>query len=177
MILPSIPAIQLGELNIQSQYARPTTAIVEVAPEPYNPILNQEELEKIIRRVTPLEPVRAKKIAKLEPKPIPKPKAPQRAVKSAPAGWYPAYQCTWWVWTKRPVPGWNNASDWLWQAKRDGWTTSSKPVVGAIGWEPGHVVYIEAVNGSTVTISECNYDGAGSCRTTTKPASRYTYIY
>jgi LysM repeat protein len=95
----------------------------------------------------------------------------------APAGWYPVGQCTWLVWTKRPVGMWGNASDWLYNAQRDGVATGSTPRAGAIGWTSGHVVYVESVHGDTVTISEANYDYAGSIRTIDMPASKYLYIY
>lgn len=96
---------------------------------------------------------------------------------TAPAGWFQKGQCTWLVWTKRPVGLWNDASDWLWQAKRDGYTISDTPIAGAIGWEPGHVVYVSAVEGNSVTIIEANYDYHGSIRTISRPANYYTYIY
>lgn len=100
-----------------------------------------------------------------------------RSGKSTP-GWYYAGQCTAWVANKRFVPdGWGNASDWKWHAQAEGWTVSSVPVAGAIGWTYGHVVYIESVNGDTVTISEQNWDFNGSIRTVTKPVSTYTYLY
>ena len=95
----------------------------------------------------------------------------------APAGWYPVGQCTHFVWTKRPVGMWGNASDWLYNAQRDGLKTSSVPRAGAIGWTSGHVVYVESVYGDMVTISEANYDYAGSIRTIDMPASTYQYIY
>ena len=177
MLTPYIATIQMGNLQIQSTYTRPTFAIVEVVPEPYNPFLTKEELKKIKRPIKHIELPRIQKLTELKQKPIPKPKVVQRAVKRAPVGWYPKYQCTWWVWTKRPVPSWNNASDWLWQAKRDGWTISKTPIAGAIGWTPGHVVFIEAVNDNSVTISEANYDSNGSIRRIDKPSHSYTYIY
>lgn len=96
---------------------------------------------------------------------------------TASQGWFPKYQCTYHVWTKRPVGQWNDANDWYWQAQRDGWATGTTPQVGAIGWEPGHVVYIEAVDGDRVYISERNYDNHGSYREMWKPASEYKYIY
>lgn len=95
----------------------------------------------------------------------------------APSGWYPVGQCTWYVWTRRPVGMWGNASDWLYNAQRDGLSTGSTPRAGAIGWTSGHVVYVESVHGNTVTISEANYDYAGSIRTIDMPASNYQYIY
>lgn len=95
----------------------------------------------------------------------------------APSGWYPVGQCTWYVWTRRPVGMWGNASDWLYNAQRDGLSTGSVPRAGAIGWTSGHVVYVESVHGDIVTISEANYDYAGSIRTINMPASNYQYIY
>lgn len=96
---------------------------------------------------------------------------------TAPSGWFPAYQCTWYVWTRRAVGQWNDASDWYWQAQRDGWETGTTPRAGAIGWEPGHVVYIESVNGNRVFISERNYDLKGSYRERWANDSEFKYIY
>lgn len=88
------------------------------------------------------------------------------------------YQCAGWVASKRYVPaGWGNATNWKNAATRAGWTISKTPVAGAIGWRPGHVVYVEAVHGNTVTISERNYDWKNSVRTITIPTSTYTYLY
>lgn len=58
-----------------------------------------------------------------------------------------------------------------------GMATGSTPRVGAIGWKGNHVVYVEAVHGNTITISENNYDFAGSTRTIQRPADYYLYIY
>lgn len=96
---------------------------------------------------------------------------------TAPSGWFPRYSCTGHVASKRSVGQWNDASDWFWQAQRDGWATGSTPAVGAIGWQSGHVVYIEAIEGDQVYISERNYDNNGSYREIWKPASQYKYIY
>lgn len=143
-----------------------------------------EELTDIVKsKVEPLEVPTFEEIKPVEQVAVPEPKAAQTSSTSvsratAPSGWFPKSQCTWLVWTKRPVGLWNDATDWLWQAKRDGWATGSEPRAGAIGWEYGHVVYIEKVNGDgTVTITEANYDRRGSIRTIDRPASRYTYIY
>ena len=100
-----------------------------------------------------------------------------RGSQRASSGWYPYGQCTYWVSTQRAVGQWNNASDWLWQARRDGWATGSTPQVGAIAWEPGHVSYVIAVNGNQVTVSEMNYRGLGVVSTRTEPASNFQYIY
>ncbi len=104
--------------------------------------------------------------------------APVRA-----SGGYNGYQrgqCTWYVKNRKPsVPeGWHDATDWKYYATKAGWTVSSTPVAGAIGWVYGHVVYVESVSGSMVTISEMNYDYVPyHTRTITVPAGRYTYLY
>lgn len=99
---------------------------------------------------------------------------------SSPAlSWWGYHQCTWHVASKRPVGFWNNASEWYWQAQRDGWSTGLTPAVGAIGVQKSgnHVVYIERVDGDMVYISERNYDNRGSYREIWKPANLYRYIY
>ncbi len=96
---------------------------------------------------------------------------------TAPEGWYDYHSCTWHVWSKRSVGKWGNASQWYWQAQKDGWTTGTTPVAGAIGWTSGHVVYIESVDGNQVYISERNYDYNGSYRERWADASDFKYIY
>lgn len=93
----------------------------------------------------------------------------------APAGWFPRGQCTHHVWTKTFVPKWNNATDWKWQAQRDGWNVSKTPTAGSIAWRVGHVGYVVAVDGSKVKISEANYDYRGSVRTIWVSKSAYPY--
>ena len=97
---------------------------------------------------------------------------------TAPSGWFPYGQCTYWVWSNRSVGQWNNASSWYTQAQRDGWATGSTPEVGAIAWEYGHVSLVEAVNSDgTVDISEMNYSGLGVVSYRTRPATQFKYIY
>lgn len=87
-------------------------------------------------------------------------------------------QCTGFVASKRYVPsGWGNASNWYGAAQAAGWTTSSVPVPGAIGWSSGHVVYVESIGDGVVTISEQNYDWNSGIRTITIPVDKYLYIY
>lgn len=101
-----------------------------------------------------------------------------RTAEKPSSGWFPYGQCTYYVWSMRSVGKWNNASDWLWQAQRDGYATGSTPRVGAIAWEPGHVSYVTAVhNDGTITVSEMNYQGWGVISTRTAPASNFKYIY
>jgi len=91
--------------------------------------------------------------------------------------------CTWYVASRRAVPGnWGNAQTWLSAARGSGYGTGSVPRAGAVAWQRGnHVAYVESVNGDTVTVSEMNYWGGGggwgrrSYRTTS--ASTFMYIY
>ena len=105
---------------------------------------------------------------------------PRGAVRGsqAPSGWYPYGQCTYLVWSERPVGQWNNASQWLAQAQRDGWATGSTPQVGAIAWEPNHVSLVVAVNDDgTIRVKEMNYVGLGVISYRTAPATQFKYIY
>lgn len=136
--------------------------------------------EKIVPEYTQIEALSApsfSNLALMTKIPVEPVIQPQNSSDTAPSGWYPVGQCTHYVWSRRPVPGWGNATSWLYEAKQAGWTISDKPIAGAIGWTYGHVVYVESVQGSTVTISEANYDWRGSIRTITVPTSKYTYLY
>lgn len=134
----------------------------------------------------PLQQLKKKKLGKLAKVYI-KPRessvklatATTRSRATAPAGWFSdSSQCTYYIWSRRAVGKWNDASAWLWQAKRDGWSTGSVPRSGAIAWKMGHVALVESVSGSIMTISERNYDYQGSTRTITVPISSYTaFIY
>ncbi len=91
--------------------------------------------------------------------------------------------CTWYVASRRAVPGnWGNAYSWLSAARAAGYATGGAPRAGAVAWEGGHVAYVESVNGDgTVTVSEMNFWGNGggwgrrSYRTTA--AGHFQYIY
>ena len=97
----------------------------------------------------------------------------------ATSGWhYPYGQCTYFVSTQRSVGQWNNASEWTRQAKRDGWSTGSTPVVGAIGQKGNHVVYVIGVNSDgTFTLSEMNYRTAGVITYRTVSSAGWSFIY
>jgi len=96
----------------------------------------------------------------------------------APSGWYSYGWCTYYVSTQRSVGQWNNASEWVWQAQRDGWATGSTPQVGAIAQQANHVAYVRAVHSNgTMTISEMNYEGFGVTSSRTIPASGWRFIY
>lgn len=110
--------------------------------------------------------------------PVVQPVRSSGGLATAPAGWYPVNQCTHHIWSKRPVGRWNNASEWYWQAQRDGWATGLTPQVGAIGVAYGnHVVYIERVDGNRVYVSERNWDFRGSYNERWASASDFRYIY
>lgn len=72
-------------------------------------------------------------------------------------------QCTDYVARKVPVTWRGNANRWIANAKAQGYKVDKIPSPGNIlvsseSWY-GHVMYIESVNGSKVTISEWNYAG------------------
>jgi len=79
---------------------------------------------------------------------------------------YPWGWCTWYAAYRRNIPhSWGNAGQWLSSAKRAGYATGSAPQAGAVivtreSWY-GHVAYVEAVSGDSITISEMNYEGWG----------------
>lgn len=91
--------------------------------------------------------------------------------------------CTFYVANRRSVPPmWGDARNWLYNAQSSGFSTGSVPVPGAIAWTGagyyGHVAYVEAVSGNTVTVSEMNFNGAWNRVTSrTAPASSFRYIY
>lgn len=89
--------------------------------------------------------------------------------------------CTWYVKNRRPdLPNnLGNGGSWVANAASMGLATGSKPVAGAVGEQPGHVVYVESVNANgTVNISEMNYNGGlGQVHYRTAPASNFRYIY
>lgn len=127
-----------------------------------------EPSEKLKPRIPPVEAKNASQPIKSSPN------QPSTGLN----GYY-AGECTGYVASRRYVPpGWGNASDWKYNAQRAGWTVSSTPVAGAIGWRSGHVVYVESVNpDGSVTISEQNYDWNSSIRTITISPSQYQYLY
>lgn len=104
---------------------------------------------------------------------------------------YPSGQCTWYVWSKRPDLPWfpghsGDAKNWIASANARGIPTGTTPVVGAVAvMQPGqygsgvwgHVAYVEAVSGGTITISEANYGGyrPGHRRTISAAGLRFIY--
>ena len=71
-----------------------------------------------------------------------------------------------------------NGGSWVANAAAQGIPTGSTPRVGAVAEQPGHVAYVEAVNGGMVTVSEMGYNySQGQFNRRTVPASNFTYIY
>lgn len=141
---------------------------------------------ELTQQLTPVELIQApphEKLSQLTQIPVAASKPAQTASTAAtrtskpPAGWFPWGQCTWYVWSKRSVGFWNNATDWLWQARRDGWSTGSTPRVGAIAWQTGHVALVTGISGSNVTVTESNHKGLGVITSRTVPATTFQYIY
>lgn len=91
--------------------------------------------------------------------------------------------CTWYVKNRRPdLPNrMGNANAWYGSAQAMGLSTGSVPRVGAVGVSfagfYGHVVYVESVNGSTITVSEMNYAGWNIVSSRTANAGEFVYIY
>ena len=79
---------------------------------------------------------------------------------------FPYGYCTWYVATRTYVPWSGHAKSWLYNARAYGYRTGTTPVAGSIVvtteniWY-GHVAYVEAVHGNTITLSEMNYVGWG----------------
>ena len=74
-----------------------------------------------------------------------------------------AGQCTWYVANMRNIPWMGNAIEWWPNARAAGFAEGQTPQVGAImvtsesGY--GHVALVTAVNGSSWTVTEMNYNG------------------
>jgi len=88
--------------------------------------------------------------------------------------------CTWYVKEKRPdLPnGLGNGGQWVANAAARGFATGTSPRTHAVAEQTGHVAYVESVSGSSVNISEMNYNGGiGKVHTRTVTASTFKYIY
>lgn len=72
------------------------------------------------------------------------------------------------------VSGLGNAGVWDDNAPKKGLSVSNTPLVGSAGVDEryGHVVYVESVSGSTITISEYNWGSTGSYGSRTGTASQ-----
>lgn len=181
MLSSYIAAIQIGQLQIQSEYARPVTAIVETAPEIHSPIFDIKEIEQITQPVSSIEPLQAPQIEQLAQVPPPEPKVAQRAPIAG--NGYARCNCTFYAKMRRPdLPNnLGNANTWFSRASAQGIPVGYKPKVGAIGEAlvgTMHVVYVESVNGDgTVTISEWNFTGPCALSKRTVNQNNFRYIY
>lgn len=87
--------------------------------------------------------------------------------------------CTWYVKNRRPdLPNnLGNAITWTVRAAAQGIGTGLKAVPGAVGQKGNHVVYVESVNGSMMTISEMNYEGWNIKSSRTTSTAGWSFIY
>ncbi|MDB5178939.1 MAG: hypothetical protein JWN01_882 [Patescibacteria group bacterium] len=97
---------------------------------------------------------------------------------------YSRGQCTWYVASRRQIPGgWGNAKAWYYHATASGWAVGTVPAVAAVAWTPsgyyGHVALVEQVSadGRQVYVSEMNYRGVGVKSFRWAPTSSFKYIY
>lgn len=109
--------------------------------------------------------------------------APQDSITTP---WGYSRECVSWAgWRRsqlgRTAYGWGNANQWASGARAAGLRVDSSPEVGAIAQTSagpfGHVAVVEAIEGSTVVVSEMNYDDAGHYRLGAYPVSYFVYIH
>jgi hypothetical protein len=83
-----------------------------------------------------------------------------------------------WKWDWASL-GAGSAHSWADAWARNGWPTSSEPVVGAIAWFPyNHVAYVQSINGDgSVNIEEYNQNSDHSYHRRTIPAGSALYLY
>lgn len=82
------------------------------------------------------------------------------------------------------MPYWGgrgNANQWPSSARSDGISTGNTPQVGSVAISMngyyGHAMWVEAVNGNMIYVSQYNYDLAGSYSEMWVNGSNFTYIY
>lgn len=92
--------------------------------------------------------------------------------------------CTWYVKNRRGASLPNslgNANTWYARAQALGLATGGTPRPGAVGTTTrgalGHVVYVESVNGDSITISEMNAPTWGKVTYRTASPGEFVYIY
>jgi surface antigen/peptidoglycan hydrolase CwlO-like protein len=109
--------------------------------------------------------------------------APQDSITTP---WGYSRECVSWAgWRRKDLGrvayGWGNANQWANGARSAGLRVDSSPEVGAIAQTSagpfGHVAVVEAVSGSSVIVSEMNYDDAGHYRLGKYPAAYFVYIH
>jgi surface antigen len=102
---------------------------------------------------------------------------------------YPAGQCTWYAWSRRPDLGGNfgNAGTWAGAASRAGFPVSSIPAVGTIAvfapyqngaYGYGHVAHVEQIlSGNRIVVSDYNWVRPLSYGVHTVSSSGLRFIY
>ena len=88
--------------------------------------------------------------------------------------------CTWWAKQMRPdLPNnLGNGGQWVARAAAQGIPTGSVAQAGAIAEIPGHVAYVESVNGNMMTITEYGWNYTqGQFNRRTVPTSGWMFIY
>ena len=161
--------------KVSKRFKRPLRRVICANPKITNP--DRIDVGERLKIPHKKDKLKCAKIKTLLPISRVKPPTSTGGFSVAPSGWYPVGQCTWYVWTRRPVGMWGNASTWYSMAQAEGWAVGSTPKVGAIGQQGNHVVLIEKVKGSQVYLSERNYDYNGSYRERWANAGDFVYIY
>ncbi len=76
------------------------------------------------------------------------------------------------------MPFYDNANKWGSRASALGYAVNGTPAIGSVAWSNagtyGHVAWVEAVNGSTVTVQQYNADWHGHWSRVDTNASRWT---
>ena len=79
------------------------------------------------------------------------------------------------------ISSWGNANNWGNSARARGYRVDSNPAPGTVAYSTsgpyGHVMWVESVNGNTITLSEYNYVYGNFSRRSGVPASAYHYIH
>ena len=120
-------------------------------------------------------------VSQVTPTPASAPRGAAPIASSSAGNTYYRGYCTWYAKERRAdLPNMlGNGGQWVANAAARGYATGSVPRAGAIAEIPGHVMYVEAVNGDgTIVISEMNGPaGFGVVGTRTIAASSARYIY
>jgi hypothetical protein len=161
--LSASPGVSAQQVLIDAPQNLPTPA----------PIVQPIEAPVLVP-VVPVAPIPVPPPAP-KPKPQPKPVVPQNVAGNS----YTPGNCTWYVKSRRPDMPNNlgNAITWVNRAASQGFSTGSQARVGAVGQKSNHVVYVVAVNGSQMTISEMNYQGLYKVSSRTVAVSGWRFIY
>ena len=129
----------------------------------------------------PVAPVYAAAAQTATPAAASRSAAPKATYSASPGNTYYRGYCTWYAKERRPdLPNQlGNGGQWVAAASARGYATGTTPRAGAIAEMPGHVAYVESVNGDgTIVISEMNGPaGFGVVGTRTVTASQFRYIY